>query len=74
MFEYMRKLSKDEKHFARCFERKLCNLSSIDSGKKIKLIDWYMKIDPPMWVDANFECMNQPVDDPQQKTFLQKKT
>ena len=26
-------------------------------NRKIKLKDWYMKIDPPMWMAADFECM-----------------
>ena len=26
--------------------------------QKIKFIDWYMKIDPPMWIAADFECMD----------------
>ena len=26
--------------------------------QKIKFNDWYMKIDPPMWIAADFECMN----------------
>ena len=28
------------------------------SNKKIYLIDWYMKTDPPMWIEVDFECMN----------------
>ena len=27
-------------------------------NQKIKFKDWYMKIDPPMWIAADFECMN----------------
>ena len=27
-------------------------------NQKIKFNDWYMKIDPPMWMAAFFECMN----------------
>ena len=30
-------------------------------NQKIKFIDWYMKIDPPMWIAADFECMNIPI-------------
>ena len=29
--------------------------------QKIKFKDWYMKIDPPMWIAADFECMNLPI-------------
>ena len=32
-------------------------------NQKIKLNDWYMKIDPPMWIAADFECMNFLVND-----------
>ena len=32
-------------------------------NQKIKFIDWYMKIDPPMWIAADFECMNIPIID-----------
>ena len=30
-------------------------------NQKIKFNDWYMKIDPPMWMAADFECVNVPV-------------
>ena len=30
-------------------------------NQKIKFNDWYMKIDPPMWIAADFECMNIPI-------------
>ena len=30
-------------------------------SQKINFIDWYMKIDPPMWMAADFECMNIPI-------------
>ena len=29
--------------------------------QKIRFNDWYMKIDPPMWMAADFECMNIPI-------------
>ena len=32
-------------------------------NQKIKFKDWYMKIDPPMWIAADFECMNIPIID-----------
>ena len=32
-------------------------------NQKKKFIDWYMKIDPPMWIAAVFECMNIPIND-----------
>ena len=30
-------------------------------NQKININDWYMKIDPPMWIAADFECMNIPI-------------
>ena len=32
-------------------------------NQKIIFNDWYMKIDPPMWIAADFECMNFPIKD-----------
>ena len=32
-------------------------------NRKIKFNDWYMKIDPPMWIAADFECMNIHIND-----------
>ena len=31
-------------------------------NQKIKFNDWLMKIDPPMWMAADFECMKVPVE------------
>ena len=31
-------------------------------NEKIKFNDWYLKMDPPIWVTANFECMNEPLE------------
>ncbi len=44
----------------RCIEQKVCNISFMQPDQKIKFNDWYMKIDPPMWIAADFECMNIP--------------
>ena len=30
-------------------------------NQKIKFNDWYMKIDPPMSIAADFECMKIPI-------------
>ena len=27
-------------------------------NRKIKFNNWYMKKNPPMWIAADFECMN----------------
>ena len=29
-------------------------------NQKVKFNEWYMKIDPPMWIATVFECMNIP--------------
>ena len=30
-------------------------------NQKIKFNDWYKKIVPPIWIAADFECMNIPI-------------
>ena len=42
----------------RCIEQDVGNISYMHPNQKIKFKDWYMKIDPPMWMAADFECMN----------------
>ena len=46
---------------SRCIEQKVCNISYMHPNQKIKFNDWYMKIDPPMWIAADFECINIPI-------------
>ena len=55
--------TKFEEHMLRCIEQKVCNISYMSPNQKIKFKDWYMKIDPPMWIAAGFECMNLPFND-----------
>ena len=55
--------SKLEEHMLRCIEQKVCNISNMHPNQKIKFNDWYMIIDPPMWIAADFECMNIPIND-----------
>ena len=55
--------SKLEEHMLRCIEQKVCNVSYMHPNQKMKFNDWYMKIDPPMWIAADFECMNIPIND-----------
>ena len=55
--------TKLEEHMLRCIEQKVCNISYMHPNQKIKFNDWYMKIDPPMWMAADFECMNIPIND-----------
>ena len=47
----------------RCIEQKVCNISYMQPSQKIKFNDWYMKIDQPMWIAADFECMNISISD-----------
>ena len=55
--------TKFEEHMLRCIEQKVCIISYMHPNQKIKLNDWYMKIDPPMWIaaDFDFECMSLPI-------------
>ena len=53
--------SKVKKHFLRCFEQEVCNMSNFRPDKKLKNIDYSMKINPSMWIAADFGCMNVPV-------------
>ena len=55
--------TKLEEHMLRCIEQNVCNISYMHPNQKIKINDWYMKIDPPMWKAADFECMNVPIND-----------
>ena len=55
--------TKLEEHMLRCIEQKVCNISYKQLNQKIKTNDWYMKKDPPMWIAADFECMNFPIID-----------
>ena len=32
-------------------------------NQKIKFKGWYMELDPPVWIAADFECMNLPIID-----------
>ena len=47
----------------RCIEQKVCNLSNMHPNQKINFNDWYMKIDPPMWMAADFGCKNILIND-----------
>ena len=55
--------TKLEEHMLRCIEQKVCNISYMHPNQKVKYNDWYMKIDPPMWIADDFECMNKPIID-----------
>ena len=47
--------TKLEEHMLRCIEQKVCNISYMQPNQKIKFTDWYMRIDPPMWIAVDFE-------------------
>ena len=49
--------TKLEENMLRCIEQKVCNISKMHPNQNIKFNDWYMKIDPPMWIAADFEYM-----------------
>ena len=53
--------TKLEEHMLGCIQQKVCNISYMQPKQKIKFNDWHMKIDPPMWIAADFECMNIPI-------------
>ena len=59
--------TKLKEHMLRCIEQKVCNISYMQPNQKIKFNDWYMKIDPPMWIAADFECMNIPINNKNNK-------
>ena len=47
----------------RCIEQEVFNISYKHPNQKIKVNDWYTKKHQPMWMVADFECMNVPVDE-----------
>ena len=51
--------TKLEEHMLRCIE--VCKISYMQLNQKMKFNDWYLKIDPPMWIAVDFECMNIPI-------------
>ena len=50
-----------EEHYVSCTEKKLCNTSCMHMKLNVIFKDWFMEIDPPLWIAANFECGNLPV-------------
>ena len=48
-------------YMSRCIEQEICKISNMNRNKKIEFNHWYMKKDPRIWIDADFECMNIPV-------------
>ena len=47
--------SKNEENLSRCIEQEVCNVFYMHLNQKIKFNDNYMKIEPPMWIAADFE-------------------
>ena len=50
-------------HMLTCIEQKVCNISCNHPCQKMNFKEYYVKIDPPVWITADFECMHIPVDD-----------
>ena len=50
-----------QRHMLRCFEQEVFNIISKHPNQKVTINDWFMKLEPPMWIVAGFECMNVPV-------------
>ena len=50
--------TKLEELLLRCIEQNVCNKTSMHPNQKIKIIEWYFKIESTMWMAADFECMN----------------
>ena len=55
---------------SKCIEQEIRNISYMKPNKRIKLNDRYMKIDPAMWINVEFERMNVSVDDTQRRTLF----
>ena len=45
----------------------------MQQGRKIKSKLWLLKKDPPIWIDADFERLKKPTDDPHQTTMFKSK-
>ena len=41
-----------------CIEQEVCNKSFLNPNQKMKFNDYSTKRDPPIWIAADFECMN----------------
>ena len=52
------------------FEQEICKISYTKSNKKIKIIQWCMKMDPPFWITADFECWTIPRNGPIKNHFF----
>ena len=53
--------TKPKEHMLKCIEQEVCNISYMHLKRKVKIFDWYMKTVPPIWIAAQFECMNVPL-------------
>ena len=42
----------------------------MDPDESNKFFDWFLKIDPPVYIDGGFDFLNVRVDDPYRETFL----
>ena len=58
MSQYIWRSNKIEENMLRCKEEEVCNRSDMPVNTKVKVKAWFMKKDPPVWIAADFECMN----------------
>ena len=50
--------TKLEQHMLIFIEQEVCNISYMYPHQKVKFKGWYMKVDPPSRMAADFECIN----------------
>ena len=64
MFQYMEVKQNLKTICQNVLNKKIFSISYMNPNKKTKFNDRFMKIDPPIWITADFKCRNIPVDDP----------
>ena len=50
--------TKLEEHLLKCIEQEFCKESYMPPNWKTTHIGWYLKVDLPLWIAADFECSN----------------
>ena len=64
MFQYMEVKQNLRTICQDVLNKKFFSISYMNPNKKTNFNDRFMKIDPPIWITADFNCRNIPVDDP----------
>ena len=59
-----------QNNMARRNEQENCNISFMNPDEETKIYDWFVQMYLSMWIAADFEGENIPVDDPQRKTLF----